>query len=231
VKPGAHFRQLPEHCRKVAGTLPAISGSLPAIAGTSADRRPAGSGIAAVITLAIVAILAAVGIHLGRLAWWWLTGHSAIILRIYEHTDDQLGAGKYEARRAARIKRWMDLASGNYKAFIRPAQYPGSIQMTRMRRYVAVELAPGAPVPMPWRTWRRGDVHQVTLRWSSEANLHVPSFFTNLEKRLAQALGLEHSDGLFDRDVQWHRDRVTYTRKVAVKLTSKISAKDDLHDL
>jgi len=104
------------------------------------------------VLLTILAVAGLFTAGLARVAWRWWTGESALVLRVFEHADDRLGAGKYEARRAARIKRSLDILSGNWRAATRPAYRPGDVQVTRIHRYVRLAFDGHRP---PLRRWRR----------------------------------------------------------------------------
>ena len=177
------------------------------------------------VLLAVLAVAGVFAASLARVAWRWWTGESALVLRVFEHADDRLGAGKYEARRAARIKRYLDILSGNWRAATRPAYRPGDVQVTRIHRYVRLAFDGHRP---PLRRWRRHQVHAVTLTWSSEAAVGVASFFDNLEKAVAQALSVEWSDGVFDRDVDYPGDSVTLTRREHVAVPAQATAEEAL---
>jgi len=177
------------------------------------------------VLLTILAVAGLFTAGLARVAWRWWTGESALVLRVFEHADDRLGAGKYEARRAARIKRSLDILSGNWRAATRPAYRPGDVQVTRIHRYVRLAFDGHRP---PLRRWRRHHVHAVTLTWSSEAAVHAASFFPNLEKAVAQALSVEWADGVFDRDIDYAGDTVTFTRVHHVAVPVQATAEEAL---
>jgi len=178
------------------------------------------------VLLATVAVAGLFTVELVRLAWRWWTGESALVWRVFEHTDDRLGAGKYEARRAARVKRALDLLSGRWGAAVRPAYRPGDVQMTRIHRYVRLSFSGRRP---PWRRWRRHQVEAVRLTWTSEAYRDAKSFLDLLEQAVAQALSVEHREGTFGREVDYQADSVTFRRRQHVAVPDQLDAEEALN--
>jgi hypothetical protein len=180
------------------------------------------------VLLAVLAVAGLFLVELAQLSWRRWTGESALVLRVFEHCDDRLQAGKYEARRAARIKRRLDLLSGNWRAAVRPAYRPGDVQMTRIHRYVRLGFTGHRP---PLRRWRRHQVATVTLTWSSEARRDTPSFFELLEHDVAQALSVAHTDSLFARTVDYPADSVTFERlpaQTAADVPERLTVTEEL---
>jgi hypothetical protein len=130
------------------------------------------------------------------------------------------------SRRAAQIKRGVDFLAADWGDFFYPAHRPGNIAMTRQRRYVKLELA-SKPWPKRYRLW---DVRKVTLRWTSEAHVATPVFFTRLEQALAQALGIPYAAGVFERTEDWARDRVTFERARRARVPDHLAAIEELGD-
>jgi hypothetical protein len=179
------------------------------------------------IMLALLAVLAMFTVAGWRTLRRWWTGESALVRRVFEHADDRLQAGKYEARRSARIKRRLDLLSGNWRAAVRPAYRPGDVQMTRIHRYVQLTFDGTRPA---FRRWRLRQVETVTHTWSSEAHRDAPSFFDLLEHAVAQALSIEWVPGALKRDIDYPSDSVTFTRVHHVKVPDSLSAEETLND-
>jgi len=178
--------------------------------------------------LALLTVLAAGAWAAG---WPRRRSRARITRRIYRHVDEALGARRLENDRRATLRHWWKpvLGRGLVDALWPVPQLAGAAALPttgRQRRYVTPKLP-----PRPWpRRWSRWDVAEVTLRWTSEAHVHAPSFFDQLAKKLAQALGLQWSDALFAHMVDWGGDRVTFTRVQHVRVPETVSAAGELDD-
>jgi hypothetical protein len=167
-------------------------------------------------------LLAAAVAYAATFALVWPRHRSRVRLvrRVYRHVDEVLGARKYEADRAATLRRrWSWISRDLANALYPPTQHAGAVALPRyhrMRRgrdllgrpsgYVDLALSP-VPWPRRFRPWH---VPALTLRWTSEAGVAVGGhqWFTRLEKQVAQALGLEWSDELFETKAAFSHDRV-----------------------
>lgn len=186
--------------------------------------------LVAVTAILVAAALAALT---GAWAWYWVTcwwtGEYALIRRIYEHVDDQIRAGQYEARRAARLVQIMDFFGGRWRGAIRPAHRSGDVQVTRAAHYILLGFRGARPL-RPFQHWRREDIETITIRWTSEAAVYMPSFFDNLERRLAQALGRPYTEGMFDRDTIYPLDMVVFRVRQDVRVPDQLSVAEDLNE-
>jgi hypothetical protein len=165
----------------------------------------------AVIALAGLAMLAAVPASRALHRWW--TGESALIRRIYRHVDEILGARRYEADRAATLRRRTALVSKELAGLLfAGAQPSGAIPLPRqgrMRRYVQVEFAGARPW---WRRWQPWQVQAVTLWWTSEANALAEGFITLSGRKVAQALRLKRTDEL-EPAPKWDAGLIVFARR------------------
>jgi hypothetical protein len=161
-----------------------------------------------IVPTLLVPVVLGTGWALVRLATWpWRHAERRVVARFYHHVDDLLGAGKFEARRARQVRRWIDLLDGDWRGFWNPAYRPGDIQLTRRAQYVHPTWADRR---LLGHRHSRACVQAVTLRWTSEAFVFAPRYFDRLEHAVAQAWGLEWHEGLFDRAINHQRDEVRY---------------------
>jgi hypothetical protein len=161
--------------------------------------------------------------------WPRRRSRARITRRCYVHLDEALGARRLENDRRATLRHWWKPVLGRELTDVLwPApQLAGAAALpttARQRRYVQPQLP-----PRPWpRPWRAHEVGAVTLRWTSEAHVHAPSFFDQLERKLAQALSLEHTPGMFTRATDWPHDRVTLTRAAHVAVPERLDLREEV---
>jgi hypothetical protein len=179
--------------------------------------------------LGVLVLLAAAAWCAG---WPRRRSRARLIHRIFRNVDELLGVRRFENDRRASRRHWWVVLGGRAvaDAFYPATQLGGAMALPatrRQARYVHVRWPP-RPWPEPWR---KHDLREVTLGpWTSEAHVHTPSFFDQLERKLAQALSLEYRDGMFQRAVDWPADRVTLTLAVAAPVPDNLTAAEDLAD-
>ncbi|HEV8652820.1 MAG TPA: hypothetical protein VG276_26395 [Actinomycetes bacterium] len=178
--------------------------------------------------LALLTVLAAGAWAVG---WPRRRSRARILRRIYRNLDELLGVRRFENDRRATLRHyWKPFLGRDLTDLLWPVpQLGGAAALPptrRQARYVHVHWP-----PQPWpRACRRHQVRVVTLGpWTSEADI-TPAFFDRAERKLAQALSLEHAPGMFERAVDWPRDRVTLTLTVRVHVPDDLRAAEDLED-
>ena len=171
-------------------------------------------------------LLAAAVAYAATFALVWPRHRSRVRLvrRIYRHVDEVLGARKYEADRAATLRRrWSWVSRDLANALYPPTQHAGAVALPRYHRMVRGRDLLGRPSgyvdlalePVPWpRRFRPWHAPSMSLYWTSEAGIAVggEQWFTRLEKQVAQALGVAWHDGLFETKPDHPHDRVRLVR-------------------
>lgn len=161
------------------------------------------------------------------------TSRTRLVRWIYRHTDEPLGARKWENDRRAGRRRLLAFFSRDLAALVYPSTQLGGAAalpgLRRMRRYV-VDL----PLPHKrWpRSWLRRDITQASFTWSPEAHSNAPGFADTVGRKFADALDLRWSQDLFEvddhRSDKPPRRALTYRLAKAEPMPEHLAAADEL---
>ena len=168
--------------------------------------------VAGTAMVALVGAVVAAAVPAARALHRWWTGESALVRRIYVHVDEVLGARRFEADRAATLRRRTALISKELAGLLWPSTQLHAVALPRqgrMRRYVQVEFAGNRSWQRRWQPWQ---VQAVTLWWTSEANALADGFQMLLGRRVAQSLRLTRGDEV-EPAPKWDAGLITFTRR------------------
>jgi hypothetical protein len=204
--------------------------------------------------LAALALATAVGVTMVV----WMRGardrsHRRLVLYVYRHVDEILGARKAELQRAQQLRyyaSWLNDWAGFGRLAVLLFWRAPSADVPwpphrRRARYITLRY--GVMVrgqlqdPPPVGALHLWQVHAVTLTWSTEAVANHANFEEACERGrggigvgagaagLAQALGIQWRDGVFNRTRDDANHRITFTRTYANDVPDRFELTEEVN--